>query len=120
RNARVARDRRNNGQTRDNRRIEHDAGRQFHDQPFPRSNRRASLQNLSDLQQINRVGGMVIGNQAGHSASKASSLWAGRSGPCFSSFRGGGESSINAIPHTLVICVVAYFQAADWIDSLVS
>ena len=31
-----------------------------------------------------------------------------------------GELSINAIPQTPVICVVAYFQAADWIDSLVS
>jgi hypothetical protein len=29
-------------------------------------------------------------------------------------------ASINTIPQTRVICVVAYLQAADWIDRLVS
>ncbi|PYK44815.1 MAG: hypothetical protein DME53_07090 [Verrucomicrobia bacterium] len=43
-----------------------------------------------------------------------------RSRLSFSGFEGADELSINAIPQTLVICVVAYFQAGDWIDSLVS
>lgn len=35
-------------------------------------------------------------------------------------FYRGDELSINAIPQTLVICIIAYFYAPDGIDSLVS
>jgi len=51
--------------------------------------------------------------------SKTPKILAGNILRCFSDLLQ-RVASINAIPQTRMICVVAYLQAADWIDRLVS
>src|SRR4029077_11782124 len=58
RDARLTRDGGRNGEGRFRGGAKYDVGKQRHDQPIPRSDRSAPLQDVSHLQQINRVGGI--------------------------------------------------------------